>query len=150
MKSDEGLISRFQSSAYCSLFSCRGKTIKSCLLSNFLLHCNLDRVNYTPVRVCVLVPMLWFIFFLSRNSSSSKMLMNRIRRTCRATWTEWSPTPGNWNLKSRTMPTRVRTCTQHMGAPRTSTFTQSFSQSIFFNAQSSSDSFLCLSQLNFH
>lgn len=49
---------------------------------------------------------------LNRNSSSLKMLMSRTRRTCRATWTEWSPTPGSWSLKSRTMQTRVRTSTQ--------------------------------------
>lgn len=66
---------------------------------------------HSCVCVCMCLPPY---FFLSRNSSSLKMPMNRIRRTCRVTWTEWSPTPGNWNLKSRTMRTRVRMSTQHM------------------------------------
>lgn len=90
--------------------------------------------NYThALLLCVLG--LFFFFFLSRNSSSLKMFTSRTRRIFRAMWTEWSRTLGNWNLKSRTMQTRVRTFTQHIDTPGTSTFIPSFNQLIFFNVQ---------------
>lgn len=71
--------------------------------------------NYTHTLSCVCL----CFFFLSRNSSSLKMFTSRTRRIFRAMWTEWSRTLGNWNLKSRTTRTRVRTFTQHINTPGT-------------------------------
>ena len=70
---------------YGHLFSCRRKTMDSCLLSYFLLYWNLDRANHFPVCVCVCLPPCFlfeqkFIEFEDAHEQDKKDLQSHVDR----------------------------------------------------------------------
>lgn len=98
-----------------SLLSCKNRTPKFRNGVFFFSYCKTsikqDQTADKPALLCFALSVSesnkTVFVCVCRSSSNLKTLMSRRRRTCRAMWTGWSPTPANWSSKSRTMQTRV-------------------------------------------